>query len=370
MKIYGGFCPAQLTPDCTPARASAIGRSIQATSSLEIGRPQAFEPRNRLARQRAFFDGRDGLFELHKFRDADHARGHVAVAKHKAQRGLCRRAMAVTDHLADQIGAMHFIVDVSPGRKHCKFFRSRGTRQRAAGPDPDIENSHVLVETFPDDAREVLHRPDLWRARPGGARVDGVVVDLRAVKAAAFDDFEASRRFACRRNAGCREQTLRLETIEYVGNATGAQHLMDRQLRPAADGGAELIVQLKQRNAVRAQPFEALLQAALDRAADVHKVVGHYEDLGGDVWTWLKRGQVTTNRLLGGAATVERRRVDQVDSCLDGAHQRADPRRFIRLDQDAAGNARSESNLGNLKARTAKPILSHRATKCPRLRCA
>src|SRR3954453_1636581 len=119
---------------------------------------------------------------------------------------------------------------------------------------------------------------------------------------------------------------------------------MDRQLRPVADGSAELVVQLKQGNAVRAQPLEALLQAALDRAADVHQVVGLDADLGGDVGPWLQGGQMAANRLLGGAATIERRGVDQVYPCLDGAYQRADARWLIRFDQDAAGNAPSESN--------------------------
>src|SRR5262245_29997884 len=66
------------------------------------------------------------------------------------------------------------------------------------------------------------------------------------------------------------------------------------------------------------------------------------------------------DRLFRGAIAIERGGVDPVDAGLDRAGERSDPRRLVALDQDSASIAATKRELGDLKARAAQQVLSHR----------
>ena len=85
------------------------------------------------------------------------------------------------------------------------------------------------------------------------------------------------------------------------------------------------------------------------RAGDIVHVLGFEPDLGGDVGTRHQRLQMAADGFLRRAIAVDRRGVDPIDAARDRAPQRVVPGRLVGLDQDAAGNAAAERELGYFK---------------------
>ena len=102
------------------------------------------------------------------------------------------------------------------------------------------------MEAGRQDAAEILPAaPTRRHPAPGGARIDGVVIDLGGVEAAAGDHLEAGRGVAGGGDAGGLDQPLLLEAVEGVGDAAAAEHLLGRQRETPAGAVAEVIVQLQ-----------------------------------------------------------------------------------------------------------------------------
>ena len=67
----------------------------------------------------------------------------------------------------------------------------------------------------------------------------------------------------------------------------------------------------------------------------------------------IERAEIAADGLFGGAVAVERRGIDPVDAGRDRALQRRDARRLAGVDQDAAGDAAAERDLGDQQPGTA-----------------
>jgi hypothetical protein len=102
-----------------------------------------------------------------------------------------------------------------------------------------------------------------------------------------------------------------------------------------------------------------VLQAALDRARDVAEVLGLEPHLGGDMGPRRQRSEMAADRLLGGAVAVDRRGVDPVDAGRDRARERGMSGRLVGVDEDTAGDAAAERELGNLQPGASEQVLAH-----------
>src|SRR5262249_39785076 len=158
----------------------------------------------------------------------------------------------------------------------------------------------------------------------------------------ASNHVEAGLRIAGRCDAAGVKQPLLLQPLEDVGDATAAEHVLGRKARPATDRLTELIVELKQRDAIGTQALEAGSEAALDGAAQIEQVTALDPHLGGNVRPRRQRFEMAPDRLLGGAIAIEGSGVDPVDAGLDRAAERGEPRRLIAPDQDSASIAATE----------------------------
>src|SRR5580692_4188382 len=139
-------------------------------------------------------------------------------------------------------GAAHLVVEIGAGGHHGEPLGPPRARQRAAGPDPDGQHAHVQAPAGRHDAAEFLAPPVRRGARPGGARIDRIVIDLGGVEAAAVDHLQAGLRAADRAYSAGLDEPLLLEQVEGVGD--GAQDLAGRERRTVADPGPDLIVEL------------------------------------------------------------------------------------------------------------------------------
>ena len=141
----------------------------------------------------------------------------------------------------------------------------------------------------------------------------------------------------------------RFEAVECVGDAVPVQNLFRAQGLPAADPRSDVIVQLQQLDLLQPQPLEARFQAALDPARNIVHVLGFEPDLGGHLGTRHQRLQMAADGFLRRAMAVDRRGVDPIDAAGDRAPQRVVARRLVGFDQDPAGNAAAERELGYFK---------------------
>jgi hypothetical protein len=122
---------------------------------------------------------------------------------------------------------------------------------------------------------------------------------------------------------------------------------------------AEMIVQLEQRERIRLQAPQTLLQAALDRAGHVVHFVRFQPDLAGDMGLRRQRTQMPADRFLRRAVAVNGGGVDPVDAGRDRALQRVVPDRLGCIDQDATGHAAAEGKLGYREPGAAEKSLPH-----------
>src|SRR5438552_9425754 len=99
--------------------------------------------------------------------------------------------MAVAERAPHGRGAADLVVDIGAGGEHREPLRAVRARERAAGKDADVEHAHMVAPAGGDNAGEILRLPTGGRARPGGARIDRVVIDLGGVETAAVDDLDA-----------------------------------------------------------------------------------------------------------------------------------------------------------------------------------
>src|SRR5215475_6966926 len=68
---------------------------------------------------------------------------------------------------------------------------------------------------------------------------------------------------------------------------------------------------------------------------------------------------MAADRLLRCAVAVDRRGIDPVDAGLDRAPQRRDAGHLVGIDQDSAGHAAAECELGNFEPGAAENNLPH-----------
>ena len=191
--------------------------------------------------------------------------------------------------------------------------------------------------------------------QPGGAR-DQTALGLIA---AALDDLDASVRVARRGDTARGKESLLLKPVKGIGDAASAQNIVRLQRGPSAHRVAELVVKLKQGDALRPQPPQALREAALDRAGDVAHVIELDPHLGGNLRRRRKRCKAAPDRLLGSAGAVERRGIDPVDAGGNRALEDGLLGSFVGRDQNTAGHAGAKRDLGDFQAGAAKRIGFH-----------
>src|SRR5262245_19555809 len=220
----------------------------------------------------------------------------------------------------------------------------------------DDDDADAALPRAAEQSAEVLRRKARrhWESR---ARVEQVVADLRLVERARFDRPVQRGRLAERGDAAETDLPLLAELLhrghdlaEDVGQAQGP--FSARRLDP--------IVELKEIDALHAEPAQARVERAGDRTRYVGQVGRIEAKLRADVDARAQRLEHLTEISLGLSVAVRRGRVEVVDPEL---HLPGDAPLALRgrsADDEPADVAASEPERGNSETRLAQPAKVHR----------